>query len=424
MVLLFMIVANTATPWITNDATVFGLLMAILALVFYTSSLSNRFFKRLYAILPPLLLCYFIPGLLNSAGVIDGKNSALYGVSSNYLLPACLVMFTLSLNLPELWKLRKQAGVMFAATVVSVMLGGAFAVYIVGKFAPEIVGGEGPDEVWRGLATLAGSWIGGGANQAALYRIFEPSPELFSATIAVDVFVAYGYMALLLFGAGKAERMNRFFRADNRAVEELTGRMEAYSNANTRVPQVKDLMIMLGLAFGTTGVAHLTGTALAEWVKTNAPGLDKFSLTSDFFWIILIATILGILLSTTKARQLEGAGASKLGTVLLYVLIASIGMQMDILAILDNPGLFLVGIVWILFHVTLLAVVGWLIRAPFFFFAVSSMSNIGGVASASATAAAFHPSLVSVGVVLSVCAYAVGTYAGYLCGLFMQLASP
>jgi len=424
MVLLFMILANTTSPWIANEAAVFGLLMAILALVFYTSSLSNRFFKRLYVILPPLLLCYFIPGLLNSAGIIDGKNSVLYSVSSNYLLPACLVMFTLSLNLPELWKLRKQAGVMFAATVVSVMLGGAFAVYIVGRFAPEIVGGEGPNEVWRGLATLAGSWIGGGANQAALYRIFEPSPELFSATIAVDVFVAYGYMALLLFGAGKADRMNRFFRADNRAVEELTGRMEAYSKANTRVPQVKDFMIMLGLAFGTTGIAHLAGSAVAEWIKTNAPSLDKFSLTSDFFWIILIATILGILLSTTKARQLEGAGASKLGTVLLYVLIASIGMQMDILAILDNPGLFLVGIIWLLFHLTLLALVGWLIRAPFFFFAVSSMSNIGGVASASATAAAFHPSLVSVGVILSVCAYAVGTYAGYLCGLLMQLVSP
>lgn len=419
-----MILVAATTPWISNDAVVFGLLMGILALVFYTSSLTNRFFKGLYTVLPPLLLCYFIPGLLNSAGVIDGAHSALYSVSSNYLLPACLVMFTLSLNLPELWKLRKQAGVMFATTVISVMLGGAFAVYTVGVFAPDVVGGEGPNEVWRGLATLAGSWIGGGANQAALYRIFEPSPELFSATIAVDVFVAYGYMALLLFGAGQADRLNRFFRADNRAVEELTGRMEAYSKANTRVPEVKDFMILLGLAFGTTGIAHLVGTAVAEWVQANAPGLDKFSLTSDFFWIILIATMLGILLSATKARKLEGAGASKLGTVLLYVLIASIGMQMDILAILDNPGLFLVGIIWMLFHVTLLALVGWLIRAPFFFFAVSSMSNIGGVASASATAAAFHPSLVSVGVILSVCAYAVGTYAGYLCGILMQWVSP
>ncbi|MGK6351913.1 DUF819 family protein [Parapedobacter sp. DT-150] len=413
-----------ATPWISNDAVVFGLLMTILALVFYTSALKSRFFKRLYTFLPPLLLCYFIPSLLNSAGIIDGKNSALYSVSSNYLLPACLVLFTLSLNLPELWKLRKQAGVMFAATVGSIVLGGPIAVYIVGLAAPDVVGGTGDNAAWRGLATLAGTWIGGGANQAALFRIFEPSPELFSATIAVDVFVAYGYMALLLFGAGKADKMNRFFRADNRAVEELTGRMEAYSRENTRIPQLKDLMVMLGLAFGTTGIAHFFGSSIARWLGEHAPYLDKFSLTSDFFWIILIATVIGISLSMTKARQLEGAGASKMGTVLLYILIASIGMQMDILAILDNPGLFLVGIIWLLFHVTILALVGWLIKAPFFFFAVSSMSNIGGVASASATAAAFHPSLVSVGVILSVCAYAVGTYAGYLCGILMQLVSP
>jgi len=411
-------------PLITNDAVVFGLLMMILALIFYTSSLNNRFFKRLYTILPTILLCYFIPGLLNSFHVFSGTQSTLYDMSSNYLLPACLVLFTLNLNFKELWKLRKKAGVMFITGSVGILLGGPLALWLVSLVNPQIVGGEGADATWRGLAALAGSWIGGGANEAALYSIFKPSPELFSAIIAVDVFVAYGWMALLLYGAGKDAALNRFFKAEDQTVRELTLQLEAENKAHARMPEIKDFILMLGLAFGTTGISHFLATPIADWISTHAPGLERFSLTSSFFWVILIATFLGVLLSFTGARKLEHAGASRVGSVFLYILIATIGMQMDIFSILANPGLFMVGLIWLLFHMLLLFIVGKLIRAPFFFLAVGSMANVGGVASASIMAAAFNPALVSVGVVLAVFGYAIGTYGGYLCALLMQLVSP
>jgi uncharacterized membrane protein len=103
----------------------------------------------------------------------------------------------------------------------------------------------------------------------------------------------------------------------------------------------------------------------------------------------------------TRARTLEGAGASKIGTVCIFVLVASIGLEMDLLAVLEHPGLFLVGGIWMSFHVGLMALVGWWIRAPFFFLAVGSKANIGGAASAPVVAAAFHPSLAPVGVLLA-----------------------
>lgn len=408
------------TPLITNDAVVFGLLMVILAFVFYTSTGGNRSFKKFYAIIPPLLLCYFIPGLFNSFDVISGETSGLYRMSSNYLLPACLVLFTLNINFREIWKLRKKVGVLFFTGMIGIVLGGPFAVWLFSLFAPQVVEGE----VWKGLATLAGSWIGGGANQAALFRIFEPAPEIFAATVAVDVFVAYGWMAVLLYGAGKQVQLDHYFKAKGNEVQELTTRMEAYGGQTAKIAETKDYIIMLGIAFGVTGIAHFFAAHIAQYIATHAPQLDKFSLTSSFFWLILLATLMGIGLSFTKARRLEALGASKIAVVFLYVLIATIGMQMDVFAILDNPGLFLVGIVWILFHIVLLFIVAKLIKAPFFFFAIGSMGNIGGVASASVTAGAFHPSLVPVGVFISVFSYAIGTYAGYLCGILMQLVAP
>lgn len=407
-------------PLITNDAVIFGILMAILAIVQYTASLENKGLQKFYSVIPPLLLCYFIPGLLNSFNIFSAELSGIYSVSSNYLLPACLVLFILNLDLKELWGMRKNAGIMFLAGMTGIVLGGPIAVWIVSLFNPSVVDGE----TWKALATLAGSWIGGGANQAAIFAIFEPDPTDFSATIAVDVFVAYGWMALLIFGASKTLKINKFFKADNSSVDALTERMAERAQNELRITQTKDIFIMGGLAFGAVAISHVLSENAASFIETNAPELSKFSLTSKFFWLIFFTTFMGIGLSFTRAKKLEGAGASKFATVLLYILIASIGMQMNIFAIMDNPALFFVGIIWIIFHAVVLIIVGRLIKAPFFFFAMGSMGNIGGVASASATAAAFNPSLISVAVIISVFSYAMGTYAGYLCGILMSLVAP
>lgn len=412
------------TPLITNDAVVLGILMSILGLVFWSSQSDLPFFKKLYSVIPPILLCYFLPGLLNSSGIISGTSSGLYTMASRYLLPASLVLFTLSLDLREIWKLRKKAGLMFITASFSIIIGGPLAVLIVSLFAPEIVGGEGADAVWRGLSTVAGTWIGGGANQAAMFEIFKPSTDLFSAMVALDVFVSYTWMALLLYGAGKNNKINEFLKADDQSVTEIKDKIEAYQQSIMRIPKMEDILMILGIGFGVTGIAHLGADTIASWVTVNAPYLSTFSLTSGFFWLVIIATTLGMLLSFTRMRNLEGAGASRIGSVLLYVLIATIGMQMNVMAIFKNPGILLIGLVWILIHAIVLFIAAKITKTPFFFVAVGSMANIGGPASAPVIASAFHPSLAPVGVLLAVFGYVIGTYGAYVCGLMMQAVSP
>lgn len=411
------------TPLLTNDAAVLGLLAVILALIFHTSQSPQPFWKKFYTYVPALLLCYFVPSVFNTLGVIDGEQSQLYFVASRYLLPTSLVLLTLSIDLKEIWKLRHKAGLMFITGTVGIIIGGPLSILIVSTFAPEVVGGAGPDEVWRGLSTIAGSWIGGGANQAAMFEVFKPSGELFSATIAVDVIVANLWMAFLLYGAGISDRVDGWFKADGSAVTALRKKVENYQLSIAKIPSLRDVMVILGVGFGATAVGHLLADAIAPFIENNYPTLKKFSLSSPFFWIIVTATTVGIILSFTRTRKLEGAGASRLGSAMLYVLVATIGMKMNVLAIFDNPGLFLVGLIWMLFHVALLLSVGRLIKAPFFFTAVGSQANVGGAASAPVVASAFHPSLAPVGVLLAVFGYAVGTYGAYLAGILMQIAS-
>ncbi|MCP2043403.1 DUF819 domain-containing protein [Pontibacter sp. HSC-36F09] len=416
---------TTATaPLITNDAVVLGILIIILAIIFKTSSSERTVFKKFYSVVPSLLLCYLIPSILNSLNIISGETSALYGMASRYLLPASLVLFTISLDLKEIWKLRHKAGLMFITGTVGIIIGGPLAILIVSTFAPDIVGGAGPDAVWRGLSTIAGSWIGGGANQLAMYEVFKPNPNLFSAVIAVDVIVANIWMAVLLYGAGRSEKIDTFFKADSSAVNDLKNKIEKYRQSIMKIPTLSDLMLIAGVGFGITGVAHFFADIIAPWIEANAPELAQFSLTSGFFWLVVLATTFGMLLSTTKARNLEGAGASRIASIFLYILVATIGMQMDVTAIVSQPGLFLVGIIWISIHMLLLLIVGKLVKAPFFFLAVGSQANVGGAASAPIVAAAFHPALAPVGVLLAILGYAVGTYGAYISAILMQLVAP
>lgn len=408
------------TPFLTNDAVVFGLLMAILAFVFGTASSNKPFWKKFYSLVPTVLLCYFIPALFNSFGWISGEYSSLYKMASRYLLPASLVLFTISIDFKAILRLGPKALTMFLAGTIGIVIGGPLALFTIGMIQPELLGGSGPEEIWRGLATIAGSWIGGGANQTAMLEVFGASPSLFAQMIAVDVLVANLWMGFLLYWAAKPQKIDRLLKGDTRALNELKNKMILIREQGIKIPSLTDLMVILGIGFGVTGIAHAAADILAPYFDTHYPELEQYALNSAFFWIVIIATTLGLLLSFTRARDLEGAGASKIGSVLLYILVATIGMQMDLNAVFDNPILFLIGLTWMGFHILIMVLVAILIKAPFFYVAVGSQANVGGAASAPIVASAFDPSLAPVGVLLAVLGYAAGTYGAYLSGMMMQ----
>ena len=406
---------------IVDDAVVLGLLIACLGLIFYTAQLKSL--KTFYKIVPALLLCYLIPSLLSTFGVISPKVSGLWPVAKNYFLPASLILMTLSTDLKGVVRLGPKALIMFFTATVGIIIGGPVAILITALFSPETVGGLDFDAAWRGMATLAGSWIGGGANQTAMLELYQYNPEKYGGMITVDIVVANIWMAFILFGAGKHEKIDRWLKADSSSIDELKTKMESYSSGVNRTTTFNDLIKIAAIAFGGVGIAHFLGGYLSKCDQL-IPYLANTVFTSHFFWVVVVATTLGLSLSFTKLRSLEGAGASKIGSVFIYLLVAIIGMKMDITKAFEEPLLIVVGLIWMAFHVGLLFAVAKIIRAPFFFLAVGSKANVGGAASAPVVASAFHPSLAPVGVLLAVLGYALGTYGAILCATLMEIASP
>ncbi|MDG1057546.1 MAG: DUF819 family protein [Flavobacteriaceae bacterium] len=430
-------------PLITNDTIVFGLLMLAIAFVFYTESKTSGFWFKFYKIVPGLFMAYMLPAVFTTlgwiapdwerityTGAVVQESSNLYYVASRYLLPAALVLMTLSIDLKAVFNLGWKALIMFFTGTIGIVIGGPIAILLIAMISPETVGGIGADAVWRGLSTLAGSWIGGGANQTAMLEIYGYNPKLYGGMVFVDIVVANIWMALLLIGIGKRKRINSWLKADTTAIEELKERVSSFTESVKRNPSLTDLMIMVGIAFGTVSFAHFGAGNLAPLFDNYISGIESTTarniftfLGSSFFWMISISTLIAIVLSFSKAKNYEGAGASKFGSVFIYILVATIGMKMDLKLIFDNTGLIAIGVVWMSIHALLLILVAKLIKAPYFFLAVGSQANVGGAASAPIVASAFHPSLATVGVLLAVFGYAIGTVAAIGCTILMTLAA-
>lgn len=408
---------------ITNDAVLFGILALMLGSVFLTASSASPFWKKFYQWVPALLVCYFLPSILNTFGLVDAERSKLYFVASRYLLPASLVLLTLSIDFKRIIALGPKALIMFFTGTAGIVIGGPIAIIIMSWIDPSVVGGHGPDAVWRGMTTIAGSWIGGGANQAAMKEIYQVGDQVFSVMVTIDIIVANIWMAVLLFFAARAKAIDEKNGADVSAIDDLQQTVEAFHKKHDRKPELSDLMVILAIAFGAVGLSHFGADYLSAMISAM-PDMQNSNLSSHFFWLVVFATTIGLLLSFTRLRQYEVVGASRIGSVFIYILVATIGLKMDVTAIGDTPAMFVVGGIWMLVHASLLLIVGKLIKAPIFFLAVGSQANVGGAASAPIVASAFHPSLAPVGVLLAVLGYALGTYAALLTATLMQMVAP
>ena len=395
--------AKNQDALVTDPFQVLAILLATLALLFGMNR--HPRLGRLFKVIPLLVFAYFVPTILSNTGLIP-LASPLYTFIKKILLPASLVLLVLAVDIKGILRLGRHAVLLFLFATFTIVIGGPIAYLICHPLVPAELG----DQVWRGLAALSGSWIGGGANFVAIGESAGATATTISLMVVVDVAVANVWMAVLLFFAGRERRMDERIGAERGAIDEVRRRVEDFEERVKRPTNLADLLIMLAIAFGATAIA----TALARILPPVG------DIIREFTWVVLIVTTVALLLSFTRARELEGAGASAVGSVLLYLLVASIGAHAEFAKVVEVPSLVLVGAVWMFIHALLMLLLRRFLKAPVFFLAVGSQANVGGAASAPIVASAFHPALAPVGVLLAVGGYVLGTYAGLVCAFLLE----
>jgi uncharacterized membrane protein len=396
-----------ATPLVTHPAGILAVLLSVLAVIFWLTQ--HPVAGRVFKVVPSLVFCYFVPTTLTTFGVIPAE-SELYDWIKGFLLPTSLLLLILALDVPGILRLGPKAIIMMLAGTLGVVLGGPFAMLI--------CRGDLPDDAWRGMTALCGSWIGGGANFVALGQIAETSDAMLATMVIPDVFVANIWMGVLLYLSGHQVAIDRWTGANTTAIDELKRRMIAFQERVNRIPTLADLILILALGFTGSWLSYKVGLLLPEI------GTARFgTFISHSTWKYILVTTLGMVLSFTRARNLEGAGASRIGSVMLYLLVACIGAHATFAGLSRYAAFIVAGFIWMAVHIVVLLGVGKLIRAPIFFVAVGSQANIGGAASAPIVASAFHPSLAPVGALLAVAGYVLGTYAGLVCMHMLKWAA-
>lgn len=350
-----------------------------------------------------MIYAYFLPTFSTTLGITPAASPA-YDWMSAYMLPFALMLLMVSVDLPAILRLGGIALTMMLAGTAGIVIGGPVAFAIFGSFLP--------DEAWKGLAALSGSWIGGTANMLAVAESVGTPDSILGPIIVVDTAVGYGWMGILLLFSGWQARFDRWVGARTDAME-AAGRVLAEMDTRREPVSVSRLLFLLAVG--------LAGAVIARTIGQRLPALGDPTIISSTTWAVLIVVTGGLLLSLTPARKLEQIGASGMGYAALYLLLTSIGAQADLRAVLAAPLFLATGAVWIAIHVAVLLLVARLVRAPLFFVATGSMANVGGAVSAPVVAGVYNPALASVGLLMAVAGYILGMYAAFACAWILGM---
>jgi len=382
---------------IQDPVAILVYLLTLIGLIYWLNEQAALagFFKYL----PTVIWIYFLPMVSTTLGIIP-ESSALYDWIKTYLLPPALILLLLSANLPALAKLGPKAIFMMLIGTIGVVVGGAISLALFGPWLPV--------DAWQGMGALSGSWIGGSANMIAVGTSIGTRDDLFGIMIIVDTVVGYGWMGVVIFFSAYQQRLDDWNGVDTTLIDELNIQMNEVMNTGRRPMEFNDLITILAVGM----VSGFIALKFGQWL----PDLGR--VITSFGWTIIIVTALGIILSLT---YLEKAGASHVGNIFLYLLLATIGAKADLNAILEAPLFLLAGVLWIIIHAVILFIGGRLVKAPMFLIATSSQANIGGVVSAPIVATVYQKSLAPVGLLMGVMGNVIGIYFGLFTAWVLSL---
>jgi uncharacterized membrane protein len=356
---------------------------------------------KIFDILPAIIWIFLAPIFLSNLNVIP-RSSEIYTTFRSFAVPMFIVLMLLDINIREVIKVAwRGAGVMVLGSF-GIVIGAAISFYIFKEGLPE--------NTWRGYGALAGSWIGGTGNLAAVAESLETPGEMVGMVVLVDNFVYVVYFPIILTCKRWAEQFNRFTRVSQKDIDHV---VEASADVAKKSQEVhfKDILTLVGFAF----TAMLLANRLAGFLPEVQPVLTQGT------WAILLVTTLGIALSGTRLSKVPGT--MPVAMTLTYIYMTMMGAQADLTKIGGAQFFLIAGFVCITVHFVFIILGARLFRIDVSMAAVASVSAVGGAASAPVAAAVHREELVPVSIMLALIGYGLGNYLGvltaYLCHLML-----
>lgn len=391
--------------------------------VIFSSERKKGFFPKLYQWVPPILLLYLLPTIATNTGIVKPGNSIRI-LAMNTILPLSLIMLTAIIHIPDLLRVTRKGLMVFLIGTIGIVIGGPLALKLVGLFNPDLLQKESADAAWRGLVCITGSWINGTPGQLSMKEVYGASEELFLTSLASDVILQNIWLFFLLYSVKFHKKINRWLTGGKEIDYDMIDNEEEAREKKEKIgfPAVK-LWVVLGITYALVIIlSKLCADSFAKSIGTDETNPWSF-LGKKSLWLILFSTSFGVILSFTNLFKHTIKIWTTLGNGMLFFVIATIGLQLDLQNVKINSSFFIIGSIWLLIHLSVLLIGAKMLKAPWHYIAIGSQANIGGPASASVVASAFHPSLVSLGILLGVLSNLIGNYANLLAGFLFQFVT-
>jgi len=382
---------------IINGFTYISVLMMIAAGIVYIEKKSQH---KLFEYLPAIVIIYFVVMLASTFGLwekTESVTSTYKSVKSN-LLPAMIFLMLLLADMREIFKLGRKMLLTFLLASVSIALGfvGMFALFHTSFGA----------ESWKAFAALSGSWMGGTANMVAIQGALDLPDSAMGYTLLIDSIDYAIWVMILLALVPFAKRFNVWSKADTSVIDEVGARL-ALKEENKKPMDFASLFFLLGTA--------LLVSSLAQY---GASFLPTTSFLTNTTWIVIIATLTGIVFAMTPLAKISGS--SELANIMLYLIVALIASRANFSELTEAPLYIFAGFVIITIHVVIMVIFAKLFKLDLFSLGVASLANIGGVASAPILASAYSKALIPIGVLMAMMGYILGTFGGLMVGKILE----
>jgi uncharacterized membrane protein len=347
---------------------------------------------KLFEYMPPVIWIFLLPIALSSVDVIPTE-SPTYSTFKAFAVPMFIVLMLLDVDIRSTMRVALRS--------MGVLVVGAFGVVIGGMIGFFMFKGQLEPDSWRGFGALAGSWIGGTGNLAAVAEAVDTPPTMMGLVVIADTFIFILYFPVLFACKKWAKQFARFTRVTEEDAAKLDKAVGELKQKSTSVTYL-DVLTLFGIGF-----ALIWGIGLLS---------EQLPVTEGAFsaktWQILILTTVALVLASTRLRKIPGTGA--LSMALVYTYLSMIGAQADIREAASAPYFMLAGLICIILHLVLVVLAARLFRIDVHMAAIASIACIGGAASAPVVAAYHRKELVPVAIILALGGYALGNYLGLL----------
>ena len=355
--------------------------------------------------------------ILSNTGIIP-LDAVAYDFVWDYVIPLSIPMLLFNADIRKIGRESGRLLIIYLISGIGTIAGGIVAYNLLkGSFA----------DLGSVLPMMIGTYTGGSVNLAAMADVYGVNGDLVSSSVVADNLLMALYFFALIAAAGSKFFLKRYRHP---LIDELSrggddgedGSAGAVTFWKAKEVSLKDIAFCIALSLAIVAVSVKIADVLGSVIPDSNFGLALLNgLLGNQY---LIITTLTMLVATLFPKQVGSIpGAQEIGTYLIHIFFAVIGVPASIYLIVTKaPLLLLFCAIIVLTNMIFSFVFGRLLRFGLEEIIIASNANVGGPTTAAAMAIAKGwNALIVPAILVGTLGYVLGNYYGIFAGTMIGL---